>query len=82
MADHADGFTGSIQAVERVHRGIQGFRIQRAKAFVEEQRVDTGLVADQIGQRQCQRQAHQEAFTAGQGAGIAQRVRLPGIHHL
>lgn len=77
VADHANGFTGSIQAVQCVQRGIEGFGVQRAEAFVEEQRVDAGFVADQIGQRQRQRQADQEALAAGQGTGIAQRVGLP-----
>ncbi|CAH0279213.1 hypothetical protein SRABI106_03239 [Rahnella aquatilis] len=65
MADHADGFTRGIQAVERIQRGIQRVGIERTETFVEEQRVDTGFIADQIGQRQGQCQADQEAFAAG-----------------
>ena len=36
----------------------------------------------QIGQRQRQRQADKETFTAGEGPRIAYRIRLPGINHL
>ncbi|MNY56084.1 hypothetical protein D3C86_1921260 [compost metagenome] len=82
VADHADHLAAGIQAVEGVQGDFQGFAIEGAEAFVEEQRVDAGLVADQIGQRQRQRKAHQEAFTAGQGSSVAQCVRLPGVHHL
>ncbi|MNQ38340.1 hypothetical protein D3C85_519130 [compost metagenome] len=38
-------------------------------------------MADQIGQRQGQRQADQEAFAAGQGLGVAGDIGLPGVDH-
>ena len=38
-------------------------------------------MAHQIGERQRQREAHEEALAAGQRPGVAHRVRLPGIDH-
>ncbi|MNF63109.1 hypothetical protein D3C84_448020 [compost metagenome] len=38
-------------------------------------------MADQVGQRQGQGQADQEAFAAGQGLAVAGDVGLPGVHH-
>jgi hypothetical protein len=61
VADDADHLAAGVQRVQGGQRHFQRVAVQRAKAFVQEQRVDRGLVADQIGQRQCQRQADQEA---------------------
>ena len=44
VADHADGFAGGVQRVERIQRGIQRFAVQRAESFVEEQGIDPRLV--------------------------------------
>ena len=64
VADDADHLAAGIQGVERVECHVQRFGVERSEAFVEEQRVDGGLVADQIGQRQRQSQADQEALAA------------------
>ena len=81
MADHADGFPGGVQRIKRIQRGIQRFAVERAKPFIQEQRIDPCFVTHQIGKRQRQRQTDQEALAAGEGAGIAHRIRLPGIDH-
>ena len=51
MADHADGFSGGVQRVERIQRGIQRFAVERPEPFIEEQRVNARFVTDQIGKR-------------------------------
>ena len=81
MAYHADHLAAGIQGVERIQRSIERFAIERAEPFIKKQRIDARFVAHQIGQRQRQRQADKEAFTAGEGSGIAYRIRLPGINH-
>jgi hypothetical protein len=81
VADHADGFPGGVQRVERIQRGIQRFTVERAEPFIQEQGIDPRFMAHQIGKRQRQRQADQEALAARERAGIAYRIRLPGIDH-
>ena len=81
MADHANGFTASVERIQRVQSGIQRFAVQRAEAFVEEQGVNSRFVADQIGQRQRQRQTHEEALAAGKRTRVTHRIGLPGINH-
>ncbi len=81
MADDADGFAAGVQGIQRVERDVQGFGVQRAKPFVQEQRVNACFMAHQIRERQRQRQADQEAFATGKRARVANRIGLPGIHH-
>ena len=68
-----------ITRVEGVEGDFQGVGVERAEAFVEEQRVDRGLVADQIGEGEGECQADQETFAAGQGAGVAGDIALPAV---
>ena len=82
MADHADDFAAGVERIQRVQRGIERFAVERTEAFIEEQRVDARFMADQVGERQRQREADEEAFATGERAGIAHRVRLPGVNHL
>ena len=82
MADDTDNFAAGVKRVQRVQRGIQGFAVQRAETLVEKQRVYPRFMADQVGERQRQGQADEEALAAGKGPCIAHRVRLPGIDHL
>ena len=51
VADHADGFPGGVQRVERVQRGVQRFAVERAESLIQEQRVNARFVTDQIGKR-------------------------------
>ena len=60
VGNHADLAAHRLQAVERIHRHAQGFRVEAAEAFVDEQRLDLHPVRRQRGQRQGQRQRHQE----------------------
>src|SRR5690606_29415889 len=64
MTDHADGLAAGIKVVQRIQRHLQRLAIQRAEALVEKQRIDAGLVADQIRQCQRQGQADQETLAA------------------
>ncbi len=82
MADNADGFPGGIQVIECIQCDIECFLIQRAEAFIEEQGFNLCLMADEIRQGQCKRQADQERFPAGEGFGVALSVSLPGIGDL
>jgi len=66
VADHADHLAAGVERVEGVEGDFQGVGVERAEAFVEEERVDAGLVADQVGEGEGQRQADQETFAAGQ----------------
>ena len=65
VADDADHLAAGVQCVEGVERDVQRVGVEGAEAFVEEQRVNRGLVADQVGEGEGQRQADQEAFPAG-----------------
>jgi len=53
VAEHAGHLAAGVEHVEGIQREVQGVGIEGAEAFVEEQRVGRGLVADQ------------EAFAAG-----------------
>ena len=82
VADYADHLAAGVEGIQSVQRHLQGFAIEGAEAFVEKQRVDAGLVADQVRQRQRQGQADQEALAARQGLAVTGHVALPGIDHL
>lgn len=43
MTDDADHLAAGIQAVECIQRHLKCFSVEGAEAFIEEQRVDTGL---------------------------------------
>lgn len=79
MADDADHLAAGVQGVEGVEGDFQGVGVEGAEAFVEEERVDAGLVADQVGEGEGQRQADQEAFAAGKGARVAGDFALPAV---
>ncbi len=79
MADDADGFAAGVQRVKGIQRRIKRLGVQRAEALIQKQRIDAGFMAHQIRERQRQRETHQEAFAAGKRAGVAHRVRLPGV---
>ena len=64
VADDADHLAAVVEPVQRGECDLQRVGIERAEAFVEEQGVDGGLVADQVGQRQCQGQADEEGLAA------------------
>lgn len=55
VADHADGFPGGVQRVERIQRRIQRLTVERAEPFIQEQRIDPRFMTHQIGKRQRQR---------------------------
>lgn len=61
LADNADHLAAGVERVEGIQREVQRVGVEGAEAFVEEERVDRGLVAEQIGQRQ----AEQETFASG-----------------
>ncbi len=81
MADDTNGFASGVERIERIQGGIQRFAVQRAETFVEEQGVNSRFVADQIGQRQRQRQTHEEALAAGKRTRVTHGIGLPGINH-
>ena len=81
VADDADNLAAGVERVQRIQRGIQGFAVQRAEALIEKQRVYPRFVTHQVGQRQRQREANEEALATGKGSRVAHRVRLPGIDH-
>jgi hypothetical protein len=64
VADDADHLAAGVQGIEGVQGDVQHVGVDGAEAFVEEERVDRGLVAEQIGQRQ----ADQEIFASGERA--------------
>ena len=64
MADDADHLAAGVQDIEGVQGDVQRVGVDGAEAFVEEERVDRGLVVEQIGQRQ----ADQEIFASGERA--------------
>ena len=64
VADDADHLAAGVQRVEGVQGDVQRVGVDGAEAFVEEERVDRGLVAEQIRQRQ----ADQEIFASGERA--------------
>ena len=61
VADDADHLAAGVQGIEGVQGDVQRVGVEGAEAIVEEQRIDRGLVAEQIGQRQ----ADQETFATG-----------------
>ena len=65
VADDADHLAAGVEGIEGVEGDFQGVGVEGAEAFVEEQRVDAGLVADQVGEGEGEGQADQEAFAAG-----------------
>lgn len=52
MTNHANGFSAGVERIQRIKGGIQRFTVERAEAFIKEQRVNARFVADQIGERQ------------------------------
>ena len=79
VADDADHLAAGVEGVERGEGGFEGVAVEGAEAFIEEERIDRGFVADQIGERQRQRQADEEALATGQGARVAGGVALPAV---
>ena len=79
MADHANGLAAGVERIECCERDFQRLAVECAEAFVEEERVDRGLVTDQIGEGEGQREADEKALAAGEGPGIAADVALPGV---
>jgi hypothetical protein len=66
-------------SASRASSAVSSVSLSRVPNLHPGRRVDTGLMAHQIRQRQRQRQAHQEALTAGKRASITYRIGLPGI---
>ena len=79
VADNADHLAAGVERIEGIEGDFQSVAIQRAKAFIEEKRIDGGLVADQIGERKGQRQADQKALATGQRARVAGDFALPAV---
>ena len=82
MADDANHLAAGVQCVQRTQRHFERVAIERAKAFVEEQRINRGFAAHQVRQRQRQRQADQERLPARERARVACHVALPTVHNV
>ena len=91
VGDDADQPALLPEDLQAVHDVVERVMIQRAEAFVEEQRVDAG-VAGHVGEPQGKGQTDNEGFAAGEvGAGAGGVVlvavddgelqRIPGIQH-
>ncbi len=70
-----------LQVVQGIHRQLQGFRVEAAEAFVDEQRLDAQLARCHRGQAERQGQGNQEGLAAGERIHRAQFVAHLGVHH-
>ena len=74
VADHADDPAAVAQRVEGVHHVVEGVGVQRAEALVDEQGVEVGaagLLGDDVGQSERQRERDHERLAAGQRRRVA-----------
>ena len=78
VADDADDPTAVAEAVEGVHHVVERVGVERAEALVDEEGVEvraTGLLGDDVGQPEGQRQRHHEGLAARQGGRVAGLAR-------
>ena len=71
-----------LEFFQRIEGRVEGVGVEGAEAFVDEQRLDAGLVAGQFAQAQGQRQAHEEAFAARERGHGAHGIGLVVVHDL
>ena len=80
MADHTNHLAAGVEGIKGIQRNFQGVAIERAETFVEEKRIDRGLVADQIGKGNGQRQTDQKSLAAGERARFTLNYALPAVY--
>ena len=75
VADDADVTVAAcVQGAQRVDGILQRFAAEGAKALVDEEGIDRQILT-YVAQCQCQREGHQEALTARNGARRAGSVK-------
>lgn len=64
MGNDSDQLALLLQAGKRFQCRIKRFFVQCAKTFVQKQGINLNIVADHMGEAECQCQADDEAFPA------------------
>ncbi len=79
MGNDADNLAVPAQGPQGIQRHVQGFGIQRAEAFIQEERVHADFPAGEAGKSQGEGKTYQKAFSAGKVPCGADFSGLPVI---
>ena len=81
VSDDSEHLSFALLAAEAAHHVFQGDIVQRAEAFVHEERFHAHVAAREVGNPESKRETHQELFATGEVRDTAGTVKFR-IDHL